>query len=138
MIKNPSTDRVARLEQKQRENGRVQRKRWAHPEDWSEIDRLIYNLNKKREVRGKAPDPAPREYEDLLRSARQATEGEHQDDYGADELRRLVSALADAVQSIAAAERERCAALVDPKPPLVPSDHEWLALELAADRIREA
>jgi hypothetical protein len=77
------------------------------------------------------------EYEDLLRSARQATEGEHQDDYNADSLRRLVSALADAVQSVAASERERCAALVDPKPPLHPSDHEWLALEQAANRIRE-
>lgn len=36
--------------------------------------------------------------EDLLRSARQATEGEHQDDYGADDLRRLVSSLADALE----------------------------------------
>jgi hypothetical protein len=33
-------------------------------------------------------------------------------------------------------ERERCAALVDPKPPAQPSDHEWLALERAARRIR--
>jgi hypothetical protein len=78
------------------------------------------------------------EYEELLRSARQATQGEHQDDYDADSLRRLVSALADAVQSVSAAERERCAALVDPKPPLQPSDHEWLVLELAANRIRDA
>lgn len=41
-----------------------------------------------------------------------------------------------AMQAVAA-ERERCAALVDPRPPLVPSDHEWLALERAANRIRE-
>lgn len=77
------------------------------------------------------------DYDDLIRRALSATEGEHRDDYREDDLRRLVSELAYAMQGIAAAERERCAALVDPKPPLVPSDHEWIALELAASRIRD-
>jgi hypothetical protein len=43
-----STPRVAKHEAAQREAGRVQRKRWAHPDDWPEIDRVIDRLNKAR------------------------------------------------------------------------------------------
>lgn len=53
------------------------------------------------------------EYDDLLRSARAATEGEHPDDYGPRELRLLVSELASALQWIEAAERERCAQVAE-------------------------
>lgn len=35
-------------------------------------------------------------------------------------------------------ERQRCAALVRPQPPLIASDPEWIALEAAADRIMQA
>ncbi len=46
--KTPAQRRKA-LEDRERAKGRVQRKRWAHPKDWPEIDRLIAELNKARE-----------------------------------------------------------------------------------------
>mgnify|MGYP006291058927 CR=1 FL=1 len=39
---------VASFEDRQREAGRVQRKRWAHPDDWAKIDAVIAMLNKER------------------------------------------------------------------------------------------
>jgi len=46
---NPSSRaRVAAYEQRKRDAGLVQRKRWAHPEDWPRIDRYIERLNKAR------------------------------------------------------------------------------------------
>ena len=41
--------RVARHEQKKRDAGLVQRKRWAHPDDWPQIDALIAKLTRKRQ-----------------------------------------------------------------------------------------
>lgn len=40
--------RVNRHEQRKRDQGLVQRKRWAHPEDWPAIDRYIERKNKAR------------------------------------------------------------------------------------------
>jgi len=42
-------ERVARHEQKKRDAGLVQRKRWAHPDDWPAIDALIAELNNHRQ-----------------------------------------------------------------------------------------
>lgn len=41
--------RVARHEQKKRDAGLVQRKRWAHPDDWPAIDALIAELTNHRQ-----------------------------------------------------------------------------------------
>ena len=41
-------ERVNRHEQRKRDQGLVQRKRWAHPDDWPQIDRLIQRLTAKR------------------------------------------------------------------------------------------
>jgi len=40
--------RVAALEQRHRDAGEVQRKRWAHPDDWPKIDALISELRAER------------------------------------------------------------------------------------------
>lgn len=40
--------RVAALEQRHRSAGEVQRKRWAHPDDWPQVDALIAALRAAR------------------------------------------------------------------------------------------
>lgn len=42
-------ERVARHAERQREQGRVQRKIWANPDDWPKIKALVDKLNKARE-----------------------------------------------------------------------------------------
>jgi len=41
-------ERVKRHEQRKRDQGLVQRKRWAHPDDWPAIDRYIERKAKER------------------------------------------------------------------------------------------
>jgi hypothetical protein len=36
------------MDSRRRAVGLVQRKRWAHPDDWPEIDALIIHLTKQR------------------------------------------------------------------------------------------
>lgn len=52
------------------------------------------------------------------------------------DLADLATQILAEMAKVRAFERERCAALVDPKLPLQPSDHEWLDLERAASAIR--
>jgi len=42
-------ERQAALAARHRAAGRVQRKMWAHPEDWPRIVKYVERLNKKRE-----------------------------------------------------------------------------------------
>jgi len=49
MSAKTSAQRRKALEDRERAKGRVQRKRWAHPDDWAAIDRLIAELNKAYE-----------------------------------------------------------------------------------------
>ena len=41
--------RVAKTRQRKRDAGLVPKERWAHPDDWPEIDALIKRLSAKRE-----------------------------------------------------------------------------------------
>ena len=40
--------RVAAFRQRKREAGFVAKERWAHPDDWPEIDKVIRRLNDRR------------------------------------------------------------------------------------------
>ena len=40
--------RVAKTRQRKRDAGLVPKERWAHPDDWPQIDRLIQRLTAKR------------------------------------------------------------------------------------------
>lgn len=42
-------ERVQRHEQRKRDAGLVQRKVWAHPDDWPGIRKYVARLNRKRE-----------------------------------------------------------------------------------------
>jgi len=42
-------ERVKRHEQRKRDQGLVQRKRWAHPDDWPAIDAYIKRKTAKRQ-----------------------------------------------------------------------------------------
>ena len=45
-----SRDRVAAYEERKRRAGLVQRKRWAHPDDWVAIDKFIKELHRRRQA----------------------------------------------------------------------------------------
>ena len=40
--------RVAKARQRKRDAGLVPKERWAHPDDWPQIDKLIQRLTAKR------------------------------------------------------------------------------------------
>ena len=48
VTKDQNRQRVAKARQRKREAGLVPKERWAHPDDWPEIDRLIQRLTKAR------------------------------------------------------------------------------------------
>ena len=42
--------RVAKARQRKRDAGLVPKERWAHPDDWPQIDALIAKLTKHRKI----------------------------------------------------------------------------------------